>query len=165
MTAANPQTAEGVTALDASDSVSAQAIAKTKPTVAAGAAVKAKSPAQLAALRAASKAFAGTVVPGKPIGRIVIPKIGLDLVMVEGATTNILRKAPGHWPETLFPGQKTNFVVSGHRTSYGSPFRKLNLLEAGDRIDLVMPYARARYTVTRVIIVQGDLTDYELTGK
>jgi sortase A len=44
-------------------------------------------------------------------------------------------------------------VVSGHRTTYGAPFRKLNKVEVGDEIDLVLPYGVARYTVTRVVIV------------
>ena len=54
------------------------------------------------------------------------------------------------------PGQGGSVVVSGHRTTYGAPFRKLDELEAGDEIELVMPYAIIRYTVTQVIIVAPD---------
>ena len=48
--------------------------------------------------------------------------------MLEGTNTGDLREGPGHWPETPFPGQGGNFVVSGHRTTYGAPFRKLDKL-------------------------------------
>jgi LPXTG-site transpeptidase (sortase) family protein len=121
----------------------------------AAAAATAEHYAQLAAFRAASEAFESSVTgqTGKPIGRIVIPSIGVDVIMVEGTGTGDLREGPGHWPETPFPGQGGNFVVSGHRTTYGAPFRKLNKVEVGDEIDLVLPYGVARYTVTRVVIV------------
>jgi LPXTG-site transpeptidase (sortase) family protein len=111
--------------------------------------------AQLGAFKAAADAFALSVGSqvGKPIGRIVIPSIGLDVVMVEGTGKGDLREGPGHWPETPFPGQGGNFVVSGHRTTYGAPFLKINKVKVGDEIDLVLPYAVARYTVTRVVIV------------
>lgn len=90
---------------------------------------------------------------GQPIGRIVIPKIGLNVVMVEGVGGRDLREGPGHWPETPFPGAGGNFVVSGHRTTYGAPFRRLNELEPGDEINVLLPYAAVQYSVTRVVIV------------
>jgi sortase A len=90
---------------------------------------------------------------GRPIGRIVIPAIGVDVVMVEGVETRDLREGPGHWPETPFPGAGGNVVVSGHRTTYGAPFRRLNELEPGDEIDVLLPYVAAKYEVTRVVIV------------
>jgi len=111
--------------------------------------------AELAAFRSAAEQFAATVgsKTGEPLGRIVIPSIGVDVVMVEGTGKGDLREGPGHWPETPFPGQGGNFVVSGHRTTYGAPFLKINKVQVGDEIDLVLPYGVARYAVTRVIIV------------
>ena len=47
-------------------------------------------------------------------------------------------------------------MVSGHRTTYGAPFRKLNKVEVGDEIDLVLPYARRPLRVTRVVIVMPN---------
>ena len=90
---------------------------------------------------------------GEPIGRVVVPSIGVDVVMVEGTGKGDLREGPGHWPETPFPGQGGNFVVSGHRTTYGAPFFKLNKVKIGDEIDLLLPYGVARYVVTRTVIV------------
>jgi LPXTG-site transpeptidase (sortase) family protein len=106
-------------------------------------------------LRTASKAYQASVAgkSGTPIGRLVIPSIGMDLVMIEGTGTGDLKQGPGHWPETPFPGQLGNFVVSGHRTTYGAPFFKLNKIKVGDEIELILPYATVRYSVTRVVVV------------
>ncbi|NLT35248.1 MAG: class E sortase [Gaiellales bacterium] len=106
-------------------------------------------------LRAAADEFAASVVGmgGRAIGRIVIPKIGVDVIVLEGTGTQDLREGPGHWPETPFPGQGGNFVVSGHRTTYGAPFFRLDNLEAGDEIQLVLPYVAAVYRVWRSIVV------------
>ncbi len=123
---------------------------------AAPGAAEAESRAQLAAFKAAADAFAATVAPGQPLGRIVIPKIGVDVAMLESTDKSFLKEGPGHWPETPFPGQANNFVVSGHRTTYGAPFRRLDELEVGDQIELAMPYAMALYAVTRVVIVYPD---------
>lgn len=123
---------------------------------AAAGAAEAESRAQLAAFKAAADTFAAAAATGEPIGRIVIAKIGVDVAMVESTDKSFLKEGPGHWPETPFPGQVGNFVVSGHRTTYDAPFFKLNELVAGDQIELDLPYAVALYTVTRVVIVYPD---------
>jgi LPXTG-site transpeptidase (sortase) family protein len=128
---------------------------------AAIAAAKAEHDRQLAAFRAAGDAYAALVggQTGEPLGKILIPSIGVDVIMVEGTSVGDLKEGPGHWAETPFPGQGGNFVVSGHRTTYGAPFFKLNEVEVGDEIDLVLPYAAVRYTVSRVFIVYPDEVD------
>ena len=117
--------------------------------------------AQLAAFKAAADAFDASIgsrseigtKSGQPLGRILIPSIGVNKVIVEGTGDGDLRTGPGHWPETPFPGQGGNFVISGHRTTYGAPFLKLNKVKVGDEIDVILPYAVARYVVTRTLIV------------
>jgi len=111
---------------------------------------------ELANLREAAQAFERSVKAGQPIGRIVIPAIGVDVVMVEGTGKTDLKQGPGHWPETPFPGEGGNFVVSGHRTTYGAPFRRLNDLKPGDDIFAVLPYSLVHYQVTDVFIVYPD---------
>ena len=116
--------------------------------------------AKLQAFKDAADAF-GQQVAGKtgmPIGKIVIPSIGMNVVMVEGTGKGDLKVGPGHWPETPFPGEGGNFVVSGHRTTYGAPFFKLNEIKVGDEIDLVLPYAVARYKVIWIkVVVPNDV--------
>ncbi|MHB8867285.1 MAG: class E sortase [Thermoleophilia bacterium] len=96
---------------------------------------------------------------GEPLGRLAIPKIGLEVVMIEDTETADLRKGPGHWPETPVPGAEGNFVVSGHRTTFGAPFFKLNKLESGDEIQVLLPFAVFIYKVSRTLIVLPSETE------
>jgi sortase A len=92
---------------------------------------------------------------GRALAVLDIPKIRLDnKVIVEGVGRDELRKGPGHVPSTVLPGQKGTFGVSGHRTTYGAPFYRLNELEKGDTITVVTRLAIYTYTVTRTAIVR-----------
>ena len=117
-----------------------------------------KRESELALFKTAADEFASNVsgVMRTPLGRIVIPSIGLDVVMLEGTSKSDLKEGPGHWEETPFPGQGGNFVVSGHRTTYGAPFFKLDDVEVGDEIQMIMPYVIARYEAILNIIVYPD---------
>jgi sortase A len=97
--------------------------------------------------------FANQVGPGDGIGRIRIDPIGLDMVVVEGTDTAELRKGPGHYPETPFPGQRGTIAVAGHRTTYLAPFREIDELERGDEVELEMPYATFTYEIQRHEVV------------
>ena len=78
--------------------------------------------------------------------------------MVEGTGTGDLRRGPGHYPDTPLPGARGTVAVAGHRTTYGAPFRRLDQLGRGDRIEMVMPYGRFTYTVERTRIVPPTAT-------
>ena len=71
---------------------------------------------------------------GEGVALIKIPKIGVDRVVVEGVSVPDLKKGPGHYPGTAMPGQIGNTVISGHRTTYGAPFNRLDELKVGDEI-------------------------------
>jgi sortase A len=94
-----------------------------------------------------------TAQDGDPIGRIDIPKIGADFVVVQGTDGASLRKGPGHYPDTTFPGLDGTVAIAGHRTTYLAPFRNVDDLRPGDRIVLTMPYGRFTYAVQRTQIV------------
>jgi len=49
--------------------------------------------------------------PGDPIGRIVIPDIGVDFVYIQGVDLQYLRDGPGHFPQTPMPGQPGNAAL------------------------------------------------------
>ncbi len=97
--------------------------------------------------------FADRVETGKGIGRIQIPSIDLDIVVVQGTDTASLQKGPGHYPDTAFPGQRKTIGIAGHRTTYLAPFRKINEIADGDEITLEMPYGTFVYTVQKHEIV------------
>lgn len=77
-----------------------------------------------------------TYIPGRAIGLIRIPELGTrwEKAVVEGVSRAALRRGPGHYPGTAEAGEVGNFVISGHRTTYGAPFRQIDELEAGDEI-------------------------------
>jgi LPXTG-site transpeptidase (sortase) family protein len=114
--------------------------------------------AEVQAFRDAAMSFAAGVqtTEGEPLGKIIIPKIDLDYVIVEGVTLEDMKSGPGHWPETPFPGMGGNFILSGHRNMYGWPFFKLDKLVVGDTIEILLPYVAATYEVTRSLIVKPD---------
>ncbi|MFL5816816.1 MAG: class E sortase [Conexibacter sp.] len=95
-----------------------------------------------------------TAQTGDPIGRIAIPQIGADFVVVQGTDGATLRKGPGHYPSTTFPGLPGTVAIAGHRTTYLAPFRNVDELRHGDRVVLTMPYARFTYAVERTQIVK-----------
>jgi sortase A len=100
-----------------------------------------------------ARALARRLEPGDAMGRIVMPEIGVSEVFVEGTEAGDLRAGPGHYAETPLPGQRGTVAIAGHRTTYGAPFRRLDQLDPGDRIELRMPYGRFAYRVERIRIV------------
>jgi sortase A len=90
---------------------------------------------------------------GDPLGRVVIPRIGARFVFVSGTQAADLRKGPGHYLDTALPGERGTVGIAGHRTTYLAPFRNINRLQPGDRIELAMPYGRFTYTVAGTRIV------------
>ena len=71
---------------------------------------------------------------GDPIALIDMPTIGVSKYVVAGVQTADLKKGPGHYPGTPFPGELGNASIAGHRTTYGEPFRHLDDLNIGDPI-------------------------------
>ena len=102
----------------------------------------------------AARSLARRSKPGDPLGRIRMPAIGVSDVFVEGTDAADLRRGPGHYPATPLPGQRGTVAIAGHRTTYGAPFRRIDRLEAGDRIELRMPYGDFAYRVERTRIVE-----------
>jgi sortase A len=91
--------------------------------------------------------------PGEAMGRIVMPAIGVNDVFVQGTDAGDLSKGPGHYSGTPLPGERGTVAIAGHRTTYGAPFRHIDGLHPGDRIELRMPYGRFTYRVERTKIV------------
>jgi len=98
--------------------------------------------------------FEQTARNGSAVGRIVIPHIGADFVVVKGTDTKDLESGPGVYPETHFPGISGTTAIAGHRTTYLAPFRHIDSLVAGDHIVLEMPYGRFTYTVVSHRVVE-----------
>jgi sortase A len=96
---------------------------------------------------------------GAAIGRISIPRLGLDMVVVNGTDTGSLKKGPGRDPRTFMPGEGELVYVAGHRTTYSAPFSDIDDLRRGDRVSMRAPYATIVYRVTGHVVVPADDLD------
>ena len=103
--------------------------------------------------------FAKNLQDGKPIGRIEIPAIDADYVLIQGTEEADLERGPGHYPDTALPGQGRTVGIAGHRTTYGAPFNQIDKIEKGDSITVEMPYGKFSYQVTDTRIVDPSQTD------
>ena len=93
---------------------------------------------------------------GDPLGRIVVPRLGLDMIFVNGTDSSSLERGPGRDLQTYMPGENRLVYIAGHRTTFLAPFAHLDALVAGDRVKLELPYATFVYVVTRHVIVPAD---------
>ena len=96
---------------------------------------------------------------GHAIGTIRLPdRIGGHYAVVQGTDTGSLRKGPGHYPETSFPGEGGTIGIAGHRTTYLAPFNEIDKVKKGDEIVLDMPYGKFTYSVEGTKIVDPSET-------
>lgn len=101
--------------------------------------------------------YYGGLELGQPLGRIVIPELDLNSVVVNGTRWGAdLSRGPGRYPETFLPGMGKVTAIAGHRTTFGAPFRHIDRLEAGDEITLRLAYGTFHYRVTGHEIVDDE---------
>ena len=93
---------------------------------------------------------------GQAIGRIVIGRIGLNMVLVDGTDESSLKKGPGRDLRSYMPGQDRLVYIAGHRTTYLAPFSRINDIRVGDYIRLEMPYATFVYRMTTHRVVPAN---------
>jgi sortase A len=97
--------------------------------------------------------------PGEAVALIEIPRVNIDWAVVEGIGRDDLKKGPGHYPTTPWPGQLGNAAIAGHRTTYGAPFNRLDELDVGDEIKVTDVSGVFTYKVTRQFVVSpSDVT-------
>jgi sortase A len=94
------------------------------------------------------------ILPGDAYAVIQIPRIGLDMVVVQGTDYGSLKEGPGHYLDTANPWDGTGRVgIAGHRTTYLHPFFDLDRVQPGDAITLLTGYGRYTYTVTKNFVL------------
>jgi len=93
---------------------------------------------------------------GEPIGRIVIRRIRLNMVVVDGTDETSLEKGPGRDLVSYMPGENRLVYIAGHRTTFLAPFSHIDAIRPGDAIRLEMPYATFVYRMTTHRIVPAD---------
>jgi sortase A len=122
---------------------------------------------QAAALNAPSQTHQTSISPEQMLTRLVVTKIGIDAIVVEGASRKDLSEGPGHMKQTAEPGEAGNAVVTGHRDTF---FRHIHELAKGDQIQVQRNGRSFVYEVTgRRIVMPEDISvinptkDAELT--
>jgi sortase A len=83
------------------------------------------------ARRSAEGAMAQPSSAGAPVARLVIPRIALDEIVLEGVGKSELNAGPGHLPGSAVPGNLGNAIISAHRDRH---FDRLGELVVGDTI-------------------------------
>lgn len=94
--------------------------------------------------------------PGATVGRIVIPRVDIDALILEGDEEAVLSRAVGHLGDTALPGQGGTVALAGHRDSF---FQPLEHIAIGDRIVLQTPAGDLRYRVAATRIVAPTALD------
>jgi sortase A len=92
---------------------------------------------------------------GEAIGRIKVPRMGVNMIVVNGTDHDTLKKGPGRDLRTFMPGENRLVYIAGHRTTYLAPFSHIDSLRKGDRVTLEVPYGTFIYSVTHHRIVKA----------
>jgi sortase A len=112
-----------------------------------------------------ARRLARRTTPGQAVARIRLPRIGKTAIVVKGSDPADLRKGPGLYDGTPFPGAPGTTAIAGHRTTYGAPFRHIDGMRRGDRIILELPYATFTYRVQKTrIVAPSDLAVIRRVG-
>ena len=92
---------------------------------------------------------------GQAIGRIRVPRLHVNMILVNGTDHDSLKKGPGRDLRTYMPGEGQLVYIAGHRTTYLAPFAHIERLRTGDGVTLDVPYATFRYRVFKHRIVSA----------
>jgi sortase A len=117
------------------------------------------------AVAAAARRYRQSLDTGDAVARIRIPRMGVNMLIVEGTDHESLKKGPGRYRQSFLPGERRLVYIAGHRTTYGAPFSKIDSLRKGDRVLVELPYATVEYRVTGHRIVAADAVEVLRSGK
>jgi sortase A len=96
---------------------------------------------------------------GQGIGRIRVPRMSLNMILVNGTDHDSLTKGPGRDERTFMPGENRLVYIAGHRTTYLAPFSDITALRKGDRVTIEVPYGTFIYSITgHRIVVANDMS-------
>jgi sortase A len=102
---------------------------------------------ELGSARTRQAFLSNDLKPGQSLTRIQIPKLGVNVVVVQGVDSSSLKAGAGHYPETPLPCDEGDVAIAGHRTTYGKPFANVDRLGPGDKIILTTPIGSCVYIV------------------
>ena len=106
------------------------------------------SEARISAWREASK-----LARSAPLAVLRIPRIQLEVPVLEGADEVTLNQGAGHIPGTALPGADGNSGIAAHRDGF---FRGLKDVRVGDLVELETLRGTATYRIDVLSIVGPD---------
>ncbi len=119
-----------------------------------------------AQVRAEARQYRHDSKRGQAIGRLRVPRLGLNMVLVDGTDDGSLQKGPGLDRRTYMPGEGQLVYIAGHRTTYLAPFAHIERMRAGDPVTIEMPYATFLYRVfTKTIVSADDMAALRSSGR
>jgi sortase A len=90
------------------------------------------------------------LTPGTPVAVLRIPEIGLNAVVLEGTSSEVMEGGPGHLRDTALPGQPGVSVIMGRQAAYGGPFSRISNLSPGAIFTVTTQEGVSRYRVLDV---------------
>ena len=94
---------------------------------------------------------------GEVVGKIIVDKVDIDLILLQGVTNDELKWGAGHMLESAWPGEVGNCVIAGHRNyTFGSMFNRLGEVKEGDEVKIEFLGADFIYKVNQIEIVDPD---------
>jgi len=90
------------------------------------------------------------LLEGEVIGEIQVPRLGLDVMVVQGDSPANLRRAVAHLSKSALPGQWGNVALAGHRDTFFRPLRDIRL---GDEIRFTTSVRSFKYAVESIEVV------------
>ena len=93
------------------------------------------------------------IAPGEPVARLLIPRLQLDEIVLEGVDDNSLNAGPGHVLGSAYPGENGNSVISAHRDRH---FARLGEVQVGDTILTESGARTQRWVVISKRIIDAD---------
>jgi sortase A len=123
-------------------------------------------PIQMRRIRRAAARYRMQLERGDAVGRLHVPQLGLDAIVVEGTDSATLTKGPGRYVKSYVPGEGELIYIAGHRTTYGAPLARIDQLRKGDEVRLEVPYGTFVYRVSsHVIVPASDVERLESSGR
>lgn len=96
--------------------------------------------------------------------RLIIPKIGVNIPIVEGSDESALQAGAWRHPNTAIPGEKGNMAISSHRFQFLPPsVRTLYLLDQVEINDDIIIYWEGKeynYVADTIKIVDPSAVEY-----
>jgi len=89
--------------------------------------------------------------PGELLGKVMIPRLNMSAVVLEGVDNATLRRSAGHVPSTALPGDVGNFSIAAHRDTL---FRPLKDIRVGDEVQFDTPQKNLVFHVVSTRIVK-----------